>query len=76
VIADLEAPIDLEPRTQTLSVSCKIDGHPMDIYVVLDAADSIEDEITTFNNVAQATLPRPKVEPPKQKLKISTGQGR
>lgn len=76
VIAELEAPIDLEPRAETLSVSCKIEGRPMDIYVVLDAADSVEDEITTFNNVAQATLPRPKVEPPKQKLKVSTGRGR
>ncbi len=76
VIAELEAPIDLEPRTQTLSVSFKIQGPPTDIYVVLDAADSIEDEITSFNNVAHATLPRPIVELPKQKLKVSRGRGR
>jgi hypothetical protein len=76
VIENLDAPIDLEPRTQTLSVSFKIEGPPADIYVVLDAADGVEDEITTFNNVAHATLPKPKVEPPKQKLKVSTGRGR
>jgi len=76
VIAELEAPIDLEPRTETISVSFKIEGRPRDIHVVLDAADSVADEITTFNNIAHVTLSRAKVESPKQKLKVSTGRGR
>ena len=76
MIESLEAPIDLEPRAKTLSVGLKIEGPPAEIYVVLDAADSIEDEITTFNNVANATLPRPKVELPKRRAGVPMSRGR
>ena len=66
-IANLEAPIDLEPRTQTVTVSHKIAGNPQDIFVMLDAGNAIEDEITTFNNTAHAILPKAKVEIPQKK---------
>ena len=75
-IASLDAPIDLEPRTETLSVSHKIEGPAQDIYVVIDAPNAITDEITTFNNKAHATLPKPKTQAPKPKPKASMSRGR
>jgi rRNA processing protein Gar1 len=75
-IASLDAPIDLEPRTQTVGVSYKIEGPAQDIYVVIDAADAITDEITTFNNKAQATLPKPKTQAPKRKPNVPMSRGR
>ncbi|MBM4091653.1 MAG: hypothetical protein FJ276_19830 [Planctomycetes bacterium] len=63
----LEAPIDLEPRVHTVMVPHVIEGDPQDIHVVLDAENTIRDEITDFNNVAHALLPRPHVESPTRK---------
>ena len=45
-------------------------------HVVIDAADAIADEITTFNNKAHGTLPKPKTEAPKRKPNISMRRGR
>jgi len=75
-IPSLDAPIDLEPRTQTVGVSHKIEGPAQDIYVVIDAPNAITDEITTFNNKAHATLPKPKTQAPKPKPNVSMSRGR
>ncbi|MFQ5809118.1 MAG: hypothetical protein ACE5JM_05820, partial [Armatimonadota bacterium] len=57
-IPNLEAPLDLEPRTVTVGINYDIGDDPRDIYVALDP-DGDVDEITTFNNRASASLPRP-----------------
>jgi hypothetical protein len=58
-IPNIEAPVDLEPRTVTVGINHRIGDEPREIYVVLDPDDQIPDEITTFNNVAHARLVAP-----------------
>ena len=41
----------------TVGVNYPID-QPTDIYVMIDPDDEINNEITTFNNVAHTTLPK------------------
>ena len=55
-IPNIEAPNDLEPRMVTVGVNYRFD-QPTDIYVVIDPDKEINDEITTFNNVAHVSLP-------------------
>jgi len=57
VVPNIEAPNGLEPRSTTVGINWDIGDDTHEVYVVLDSDDDIEDEITTFNNVAQRTLP-------------------
>jgi len=57
VIPNIEAPNDLEPRSVTVGIGWSPTQEAHEIYVVVDPNDEIEDEITTFNNVAHRTLP-------------------
>ncbi len=54
-IPNIEAPNDLEPRMVTVGVNYPI-KKPTDIYVMIDPDGQIEDEITTFNNVAKKRI--------------------
>lgn len=63
-IPNIDAPIDLDPKTVTVGVNFTIPRNSQrDIYVVIDPDGRIADEITTFNNVAHAKLPRPDAPP-------------
>jgi hypothetical protein len=76
-IGSLTAPIDLEPRTENVTLPYRIAGAPQEIYVVLDAANSIADEITTANNVAHQSLPKPAAKQiEKKKVAAPVGRGR
>jgi len=57
VIPNIEPPNDLEPRSVTVGMGWNPGDEEHEIYVVVDPNDEIEDEITTFNNVAHKTLP-------------------
>jgi len=57
VIPNIEAPNDLEPRTVTVGFNWNAGEEPKEIYIVVDPDDEIQDEITTFNDVAHARLP-------------------
>ncbi len=67
-IPEIEAPNDLEPRMVTVSATYPISRGQQDIYVVLDPDGKFTNEITTFNNMAHAMLPKP----PKQKIEKKT----
>ena len=57
-IPNIEAPIDLDPKTTTVSWLWEPKKGKHEIYAVVDPDDTIKNEITTFNNMAHATLPR------------------
>ncbi len=57
LVPNIEAPNDLEPRATTVGIGWAPTKEAHDIYVVVDPNGEIEDEITTFNNVAHAALP-------------------
>ena len=57
VIPNIEAPIDLEPRAVVIGFPWTPGDKRHEIYIVVDPDNRIEDEITTFNNSAHATLP-------------------
>jgi len=56
-IPNIEAPVDLEPRTTTIGFSWDLEGEKRDVYIAVDPDDTIKNEITTFNNIAHAVLP-------------------
>jgi hypothetical protein len=58
MIPNIEAPNDLEPRAVTVSVGWAPTKAEHEIYVVVDPDDTVQDEITTFNNIAHATIRR------------------
>ncbi|MFC1734788.1 hypothetical protein ACFL1X_01630 [Candidatus Hydrogenedentota bacterium] len=58
LVPNIEAPLDLEPKTTTVGFGWNPKGKKHDIYIVIDPDDTIKDEITTFNNVAHTTLPK------------------
>jgi hypothetical protein len=66
VIPNIEAPNDLEPQAVTVAVGWNPTQESHEIYVVVDPDDEIQDEITSFNNVAHTTLPKPE-EPTQEK---------
>jgi len=75
-IPNLEAPVDLEPRTVNVAIHHPLKGKPREIYVVIDPDDRIKNEITTFNNVASAKLPGKKEANTAPKKEISLKSSR
>jgi len=75
VIPNIEAPNDLEPKTVTIGINWTPTKELHDIYVVVDPEDEIKDEITTFNNVAHAKLPREEMGA-KPKIQVGGGSSR
>ncbi|MFC1734602.1 tetratricopeptide repeat protein [Candidatus Hydrogenedentota bacterium] len=65
IIPNIEAPLDLEPRTTTIGFNWKPTRAAHEIYIVVDPDDTIQNEITTFNNVAHTSLPKKKAKPEK-----------
>jgi len=60
VLPHIGAPIALNPATTTagFSWSPAEEGRKHDIYAIVDPDGELDREITTFNNVAHATLPK------------------
>ena len=77
-IPHIEAPLDLDPKTTTLSWPWSPTREKHEIYAVVDPDDTIKNEITTFNNTTHATLPRGEVkqDDPGVRATTSTGRGR
>ena len=69
VIESIEAPNDLKPRIQTASIDWSLPESGCDVYVLIDPNDTIKNEITTFNNLAHALLPKKERRKPRQLIK-------
>ena len=81
VLPHIGAPIDLNPATTTagFSWSPAEEGRKHDIYAVVDPDGELDREITTFNNVAHATLPKEEQTGAEVRAPLpvsSTGRGR
>jgi hypothetical protein len=76
VIPNIEPPNDLEPRTVTVGFKWTPSEELHEIYIVVDPDDEMAEEITTFNNVAHATLPKEEEAPPVKKKQVGFGSGR
>lgn len=59
VIPNIEAPVNLEPRTTTIGFPWQPTQESHEIYIVIDPAGKVSGEITTFNNTAHATIQKP-----------------
>jgi len=75
VISNIDAPDDLEPRSLKVAINWTPTQETHDIYVVLDPDNEIKDEITTFNNVAHAKLPRQEMGA-KPRIQVGGGSSR
>ncbi len=60
VIPNIEAPVNLEPRTTTVGFPWKPVHDSHEIYIVVDPARKIPGEITTFNNTAHTVIEKPR----------------
>ncbi len=76
LIPNIEAPNDLEPRSVAVGINWSPSKEAHDIYVVVDPDDEIKDEITTFNNVTHATLPREEKAAPAKAAPVVPAAGR
>jgi hypothetical protein len=57
-IPNIEAPVNLAPRTTTIAFPWEPTRDVHEMYIVVDPESRIRSEITTFNNSAHATIPR------------------
>jgi len=78
VIANLEAPNDLQPEMVTVGFGWTPTPGEHEVYVVVDPDDEIKDEITTFNNLAHKVLPEKekKVSVAPRTARVVSGGGR
>ncbi|MHC4405859.1 MAG: hypothetical protein ACYTG0_39960, partial [Planctomycetota bacterium] len=66
VIDGIEAPNDLKPRIETASIDWALPESGCEVYVLIDPNDTIQNEITTFNNQTHALLPKEEMPKPRQ----------
>ncbi len=76
VIPNIESPDDLDPKAVTVAVGWQPSKESHNIYVVVDPDNEIDDEITSFNNVAHRTLPEVDESEPQPKELPLTVSGR
>jgi hypothetical protein len=70
-IPHIAAPLDLDPKTTTVSWRWKPTSSRHEIHVVIDPQDTVRNEISSFNNVTKAILEVEGVESRKSHLRLT-----